>query len=176
MQKIKNRKGLAICVAILLVVVVAIGTTYAYLYSSNTKVNTFGIGENVSQITEDFEKPTAEQMVPGGKVTKDVRVTNTGMPSYTRVYVAITSSDFEETFSIDWNTADWTKGSDGYWYYNKVVGKGETTEPLMTTVTFNDKITDFKNEVKNTEGISVYEETVQAQGFSSAEEAFAAIN
>ena len=174
MQKIKNRKGLAICVAILLFVIVAIGTTYAYLYSSNTKVNTFGIGENVSQITEEFEQPTYEQMVPGGKVTKDVRVTNTGMPSYTRVYVAITSSEFEETFSIDWNTEDWTKGSDGYWYYNKVVGKGETTEPLMTTVTFNDKIKDFQT--KNYECIAVYEETVQAQGFSSAQEAFAAIN
>ena len=176
MQKIKNRKVIAICVAILLVAIVAVGTTYAYLYSSNTKVNTFGIGENVSQITEDFEQPTAEQMVPGGKVTKDVRVTNTGMPSYTRVYVAITSSEFEETFSIDWNTEDWTKGSDGYWYYNKVVGKGETTEPLMTTVTFNDKITAFKEQAINSEGIAVYEETVQAQGFNSAQEAFAAIN
>ena len=173
---IKRKKIASICVAVLLIALVAVGTTYAYLYSSNTKVNTFGIGENVSQITEEFEQPTYEQMVPGGKVTKDVRVTNTGMPSYTRVYVAITSSEFEETFSIDWNTTDWTKGADGYWYYNKVVGQNETTSSLMTTVTFNDKITDFKNEVKNTEGISVYEETVQAQGFSSAQEAFATIN
>ena len=176
MQNIRNKRIIKFCVAVLLIALVTVGTTYAYLYSSNTKVNTFGIGENVSQITEEFEQPTYEQMVPGGKVTKDVRVTNTGMPSYTRVYVAITSSEFEETFSIDWNTEDWTKGSDGYWYYNKVVGKGETTEPLMTTVTFNDKITEFSNQVKNSEGIAVYEETVQAQGFSSAQEAFAAIN
>lgn len=176
MQNIRNKRIVKFCVAILLIAFVAVGMTYAYIYSSNIKVNTFEIGENVSQITEEFEEPTYDQMVPGGKVTKDVKVTNTGMPSYVRVYVAISSSDFEETFSIDWNTTDWTQGSDGYWYYNKVVGEGESTSSLMTTVTFNDKITDFKNKVKNAEGISVYEETVQAQGFSSAVEAFNAIN
>lgn len=176
MTKSKNKKIALITVVIAILLAIAIGGTYAYIYSSNTKVNTFGIGENVSHITEDFETPTDEQMVPGGTVKKDVKVTNTGMPSYVRVYVAISSSDFEETFSIDWNTTDWTKGSDGYWYYNKVVGEGESTSSLMTTVTFNDKITDFKNKVKNAEGISVYEETVQAQGFSSAVEAFNAIN
>ena len=83
MQNIRNKRIIKFCVAVLLIALVAIGTTYAYLYSSNTKVNTFGIGENVSQITEEFEQPTSDQMVPGGKVTKDVRVTNTGMPSFT---------------------------------------------------------------------------------------------
>ena len=176
MQKSINKKIVKFCVAVLLVIIAAIGTTYAYMYDSNTKTNTFHIGENVSKITEEFEEPTSENMVPGGKVTKDVRVTNAGMPSYVRVYVAISSSEFGETFSIDYNTTDWTLSDDGYWYYNSVVGKGETTEPLMTTVTFNDKITEFAKQAVNSEGISVYEETVQAQGFKSAQEAFAAIN
>ena len=168
----KRKKITSICVAVLLVAAFVIGTTYAYLFSSNTKVNTFGIGDNVSQITEEFKPPT-DNPVAGITVTKDVRVTNTGMPSYVRVYVAISSAEFEDTFSIDWNTSDWTLGSDGYWYYNSVVGKGETTKPLMTTVTFNSKIESFNT--KNAEGIAVYEETVQAAGYSSATEAFSAI-
>ena len=172
---IQRKKITSICLAILLILVIAAGGTLAYVYSSNTKVNTFKIGENVSNITEEFTTPTDEQMIPGGTVKKDVRVTNTGMPSFVRVYIAISSSDFEETFSIDWNTTDWSKSEDGYWYYNKIVGENETTEPIMTTVTFNDKITDFKSKIKNSEGIAVYEETVQAEGFDNAKDAFNAI-
>lgn len=33
------------------------------------------------------------------------------------------------------DAADWTKGSDGWYYYNETLGKGETTNSLMDSVT-----------------------------------------
>ena len=38
--------------------------------------------------------------------------------------------------SLNFNDTDWTY-SDGYYYYNRPLEPGKTTEPLFTTVTFD---------------------------------------
>ena len=43
-----------------------------------------------------------------------------------------------EPVSLDFNDTDWTySDSEGYYYYNRPLEPGKTTEPLFTTVTFD---------------------------------------
>ena len=72
------------------------------------------------------------------------------------------------------DTANWVYNSqDGYYYYRKKISEGEKTTPLCTGFqidpqkiddTYGDSIKDFE--------INVYEEAVQAEGFSDYESAW----
>lgn len=163
-----NKRKKVILVICFLSLCLTVGITSAFLMSSNTKINTFNIGSNESKIVETFNPP--EKINKGDVVTKDVKVKNIGSKSYIRMFVAISDSDLAKKFTIDFNTNDWTKGSDGYYYYNKVVNKGESTTSLFNKLTFVD-------DLKNGSGLKIicYSESVQAQGYSSAKAAFNSI-
>lgn len=161
-----NKKKIYLIFAILLLVMV-IGISSAYLISSNTKVNNFKIASNESEIKEVFEIP--ENVDKGDEVIKDVKVKNIGDRSYIRMYVAIANSDVEKLITINFNSKDWTLDSDGYYYYNKPVNKGESTTSLFNKVIFKEKVD--LNELK----IICYSESVQAQGYNSAKSAFNSI-
>lgn len=70
--------------------------------------------------------------------------------------------------SIDFDTKNWTeKQADGYYYYRSILGGREETKPLFTHVTTEGTQSAFR--------VLIYEETVQAQGYDTAREAFASI-
>ena len=108
----------------------------------------------------DFPKDGIEGVMPGTSVSKIVTVKNTGeADAYIRVWVNTAISepgdpitnpliknlpltitvDGEEVdvLTLDYNTEDWTQGEDGYWYYNKALKVGESTEALFENVAFH---------------------------------------
>ena len=97
-------------------------------------------------------------------------VRNTGdVPCYVRVFAEVQDPDIREKLEIDYNTSDWSaKQPDGYYYYNRVLAVGESTEPLFTTLHPTDELDSLN--------IICYSETVQSDGASSALDAFGYIN
>lgn len=159
-----NRKKILVAVC-LLSLCITVGVTSAFLMSSNTRTNSFFIGSNESGIVETFNPP--ETITKGDVIIKDVKVKNTGSKSYIRMFVAINDNEMAAKLSINFNTKDWTKGSDGYYYYNKVVNKGESTTSLFNKISFNESINN-SSKLK----IICYSESVQAQGFNNPQSAF----
>lgn len=162
--------------------VTLVAATFAY-YTSNASVdNLLHTSDYGWRTVEEF---TPEQtMQPGSKITKDVRVENTGgsdlvvrvkmeekwvydgeaAPFITldssndafhsvvfdggvnpNTYTAtqagdsgatdgLTAGDESVMYKQFSNSPDWTLGEDGYWYYTKLLGQGETTDSLLEAV------------------------------------------
>lgn len=159
-----NRKKILVAVC-LLSLCITVGVTSAFLMSSNTRTNSFFIGSNESEIVETFNPP--ENIKKGDIVAKDIKVKNTGSKSYIRMFVAVSDNNLGKKFTMNINTKDWSLGSDGYYYYNKVVDKGESTASLFDKLTFTDDLKSGSN-LK----IICYSESVQAQGSNDVQSAF----
>ena len=95
--------------------------------------------------TEKFEDKTG--VMPGAEVTKIVEVENVGTgTAWVRVQVVLDvyAEGGKEQLppdpvTLDFNETDW-KYFDGYYYYNYPLDPGETTEPLFTSVAFDDQM------------------------------------
>ena len=95
--------------------------------------------------TEKFEDKTG--VMPGAEVTKIVEVENIGAgTAWVRVQVVLDvyAEGGKEQLppdpvTLDFNETDW-KYFDGYYYYNYPLDPGETTEPLFTSVAFDDQM------------------------------------
>lgn len=149
-KKVAAGAVLAICLSIL------IYTTIAYFNTADTARNVITSGNIKIQLQEtalvdDSEIPFEESqdvynVMPGQEVSKIVRVENTGdNPAYIRISVdkAIQLADGAQgdpdtgLISIDYDSRNWTPGNDGYYYYNKPLAAGATTEPLFRNVIFD---------------------------------------
>ena len=85
-----------------------------------------------------------------------------------RVFAEFEDPQIRNNTSVLVDTESWSeKQSDGFYYYSGVLDTGETTPPLVKSITVKTDITDFK--------MICYSETVQAEGFDNAKAAFAAI-
>lgn len=137
----------------------------AYLADRNEKNNVLQVGDNTSTIEEKFDPP--DTVTPDTTYNKTVSVRNqTDTPCYVRVFVEKDQSEIP--LSIAFDTKHWTeKQADGYYYYRTVLEGKKKTEPLFTSVT--------TGKTEETFQILIYEETVQAQGFQTPQEAFASI-
>lgn len=137
----------------------------AYLSHRDEVNNQLTVGDNTSHITEDFTPP--DDVTPKTDYKKTVKVKNdTDTDCYVRVFVE--NSNQSVPVSINFDTKYWTeKQDDGYYYYKSVLGARKETEALFTTVTTGDTTERFK--------ILVYEETVQAEGYDTPQEAFSSI-
>lgn len=160
-----KRKILILSVLAILVAILA-ANTLAY-FTADTKAHnviTTGDVDIVLQEwadearTEKFESPVG--VMPGTEVTKIVEVKNVGTGSaWVRVELTVEvwmGDEYEEGLPADpvhlmygdtagCNTTDWWY-QDGYYYYNKPLAPGETTEPLFTSVAFDDQMgNDYQN-------------------------------
>lgn len=143
----------------------------AYLMDGDSLVNEFTNGSVTTEIEEDFPEP---ELVAGESFTKDVKITNTGESEcYVRARVEF-SEDFQyedngnyvDYFTINFNTAYWVYNeNDGYHYYRNVLEKDETTESLFKTVNVDRNTPE--DILEEDFDIIVYQESVQAAGFSS---------
>lgn len=152
-----------ILLSVLLVAVVAVGGTLAYLVASDSPLlNTFALMQIDTEI-EEPNKGTAEQKAP--------KVKNTGTADvYVRAYAYVVMVDEDGNEYVDpilaskvspqYNIGDthkWEKGSDGYYYYKGKLTPEATTEELFSGVTVNDMPTDKSFRVY------VYQESVLAE-------------
>ena len=152
-------------VAVCLLMVAAVS---AVLVMMDSRSNRFSTGENISKIEEHFK--LHNRMYPDSDYEKKMWVRNTGdVPCYVRVFAEVQDPDIREKLEIDYNTSDWSaKQPDGYYYYNRILAVGESTEPLFTTLHPTDELDSLN--------IICYRETVQSDGASSALDAFGYIN
>ena len=143
-----KRKVLILSALAMLVALCAAGTL-AYFTAegrAHNVITTGGVGIAVQEWadedkTQPFEDVTG--IMPGVTVTKIAEIKNTGA-SEAWVRVLITkdiqlAGDGEvdpDLIKLGLNTTDWTLGTDGYYYYNKALKPGETTAPILSSVTF----------------------------------------
>lgn len=129
--------------------------TLAFFRASETARNVITTGVLDMKLVEMHDgEPWPEKgvsgVMPGEVVSKEVTIQNLGgVDFYTRVKVtgqiklegkeAPIEMKEEHVELIELNDTDWTKGEDGYYYYNTALKAGEngtttTTEPLFTAV------------------------------------------
>lgn len=145
-----KRKLLIVSVLAILVAVTAAGTL-AYFTDTGTAHNVITTG-NVKIELKEWADEACEQpfqdktgVMPGTKVTKIVEVKNTGTgAAFLRLYVekSVYGADQKpmksDPVSLNFDNRNWTYSeSEGYFYYNRPLEPGKTTEPLFTTVTFD---------------------------------------
>lgn len=148
----------------LLLALISCGTLFAYFTAHKSKVNAMTFGENVIETEEEFPNPDPK---PGDSVKKEVSIKNTGdVPCFVRTKIEFSNDKAESISTMDINTTDWEKNSDGYYYYKKIVPVDKSTTRLMSAV----KIADNANldELEDFE-IIVYSESVQAEGFTDSD-------
>ena len=175
-MKNKKKKLIAILLALVCLFVVVLGALADEPLEARTR-NIITTGEVsidlLEYADETCQTPYPEEPVtvmPGVSTTKVVMVKNTGTSeAWVRVKVdktielGQTIDGFTPDVSLiglDINDALWTY-SDGWYYYNRPLGAGVTTEtPLFKTVSFD---TSMQNEYQNsTAKVTVVAQAVQA--------------
>lgn len=179
----KRKPIFTLLLSVLLVAMVLVGGTMAYLTASDTAVvNEFKLADVQTEIDEpDGGKPEekAPVVVSNGESEVYVRaraVVVTGEGSS----VPVSENDLhirynDQSYSGSQNgwkndqDAYWFKADDGWYYYNQPLAKGERTEPLFDGV---DNITQWENPASVKFDIYVYHESVLATETSNGPEAF----
>lgn len=146
-----NKKGMTALMALVLILCCGVGGTLAWLVTTSGPVeNTFTPGYVTTTIKESFD----------GTTKSNVTVTNTGnVPAYIRAAIVVNWLDkdgnvYAETpvkgtdYTWDLNTGEgsgeWTPGSDGFYYYNDIVGfkaPNNVTGNLINSLSKKDGVT-----------------------------------
>lgn len=160
----KRKPLITLLLSVLLVAVVLVGGTLAYLVAEGDLViNSFALAEVDTEIIEDPSGDAADKapyVVNNGASTVFVRARA----------VVVTRDDSAapvtaDDMNINYNTTDWTLNGDWY-YYNDPLAQGDQTEPLFVGVT------DIDVEDGALFDIYVYHESVLAKGTANGPDAF----
>lgn len=169
--------------SVLLVAVVLVGGTMAYLLASDHSIlNTFQLAKVSTEIEEEGStKADKAAMVANNSETSAVYVRAKVVVSSENVDPSlITVKDEQYNTSNDpldpeqENTPYWEDGGDGFYYYNAILQPGTSTEALFTGVTIDSGVPETA-----TFSVGVYQESVLAPAdatfeLSKAQQAFAA--
>ena len=134
-----NKKAVVLVAFAVLLVVVAVGGTFAWLISKPDMLNnSFTVGTVSVEVDEELD----------GNAKKNVTIKNTGSSdAYIRATVVYNwvnangdmlygEPPYENIdYSVSYNTTDWIQGSDGYWYYKYKVASNASTKNLINTLT-----------------------------------------
>ena len=156
--------------------------TAAYFSDFEKKINSAAVRYVTTEIEEDFPDPTPTPMENGPSYRKEIRIGNFSgsvkgfqADCYVRMSLSYSNDDIGRGVKLTGlDTANWVYNSqDGYYYYRKKISEGEKTTPLCTGFQIDpQKIDDtYRDSIKDFE-INVYEEAVQAEGFSDYESAW----
>ncbi|MBQ7969240.1 MAG: hypothetical protein IJ292_05395 [Clostridia bacterium] len=163
MKKYINKKSVIIA-SVMLLLLVAVGTTLAYIFTETEPVeNTFNPSKVSCAVVEDGYEPVSGKIQNISDKKSNVQIKNTGdTDAYIRVAVVVNWMDeagtkvwatkpVEDTdYSITYaNTTNWVKGSDDYWYYTKSV---PPTDGNNLTDILIEKATQNKEGPKGTDG------------------------
>ena len=182
------KKTLTVILALVLVVVMSVAGTVAYLTSSDTVTNSFTVGKVEITLDEtdvdlygskDGETRVAEniyKLIPGHTYTKDpvihVDADSEACWLFVKVENALDGKEGTNTIAAQMSAKGWTAtatGSNIYAYSTKVNGGAEVS--VFDTFTVGGAV-----DVSSLEGakIVVTAYAVQADGFATAEAALAA--
>ena len=169
-----KKKITAIALVVCLVAVAIVGGSLAYFTDTKEAENTFTVGNVDITLTEPNWTSTGSQdapeVYPGEPLAKDPTVKNDGAnPCFVRIKVeGLDCLDPAGliTYRTDYKDGklgdNWVLHTGGYFYYNKVLAGGETTDALFDQIVIP---TDLKNGNAETEfNVVVTAEAVQAQG------------
>lgn len=148
-----KRKALVVALLAICLALVGYGTA-AYFTADGTATNVITTGSVSITLDETAVDETGAVsafkdvagVMPGAQISKIVTVTNTGTsPVWVRVGVekrielapGVNGTPDTGLVTMDLNTADWTLGSDGYYYYHAALQPDAATTPLFTTVSFD---------------------------------------
>lgn len=167
MKKYINKKSIIIA-SVMLLLLVAVGTTIAYIFTETEPVeNTFNPSKVSCAVVEKGYEPVSGEIQNISDIKSNVQIKNTGdTDAYIRVAVVVNWMDEAGTkvwatkpventeYSITYaNTTNWVKGSDDYWYYTKSVPPTDgsnLTDILIKNATQN------KEGPKGTDGTQYY--------------------
>lgn len=152
------------------------GTTAAYFSDCDQTVNILEPGHNTTDIEENFPSPSPRPPDENPEYSKTVWVSNGSsgetehaVSCYVRLSLSYSHGDIAKAVNfLNFNTTDWIYNKkDGFYYYRHRLEKGEKTKPLFTGFRIDsNKISEKYKEQLSYFSIHVYEESVQAQGFS----------
>lgn len=167
------KRKIMICALIAICLSTIAYGTLAYFVSDETSHNVITSG-HIEIDLQEYADPNGDgnlvpfedliNVFPAMDVSKIVQVENTGMQSaWIRVSVekSITLAEDREgeidlsLVTYDLNTEHWTE-QDGYYYYNKILKPGETTEPLFTEVSFSPNMGNMYQESTATIEVKAY--------------------
>ena len=169
-----KRKILALASAVCMVAILAIGGTLAYFTSTKEATNTFTVGNVDITLTEPKWEGSGSQdapeVYPGEPLAKDPTVKNTGAnPCFVRIKVtgldclAPAGNITYRTDYVNEKIGDnWELHTDGYFYYNKVLEVGATTDALFDQIVIPTNLTN--GDAEKEFNVVVTAEAVQAQG------------
>lgn len=180
----KHRKKMKVFPAACLVCaagIFGIGSTAAYLTSFDKAENSISVGSNTTGIEEEFPDPSPAPVEENPEYEKKVWISNTSPEQegfladcYVRMAVGCSHSDiFQAVVFKELDTENWIHGEDGYYYFRKSLKEGESTTPLFTGFYIDSSKVDPDSLSLIPEfEIQLYEESVQAEGFSDYKEAW----
>ena len=147
----KNKKSL---IAIITILVIGVGVTFAYFITSSTYDNDFDVGDYNVETKELFVSP--DEWSPGDTVNKSFKVKNKGtMPVAVRVayntewigsdggVITVPNDAVIINFSNNYKwIRQYSYASDYYYYYIYALAPGEEVEPFIESVTLNSNLND----------------------------------
>ena len=150
MKKYINKKSIIIA-SVMLLLLVAVGTTIAYIFTETEPVeNTFNPSKVSCAVVEKGYEPVSGEIQNISDKKSNVQIKNTGdTDAYIRVAVVVNWMNADGTrvwatkpveavegadgdYTITYNLSNgWFNGGDGFYYYSKAVSPGESTSVLI---------------------------------------------
>ena len=150
MKKYINKKSIIIA-SVMLLLLVAVGTTIAYIFTETEPVeNTFNPSKVSCAVVEKGYEPVSGEIQNISDKKSNVQIKNTGdTDAYIRVAVVVNWMNADGTrvwatkpveavegadgdYTITYNLEDgWFDGGDGFYYYSKAVSPEELTTILI---------------------------------------------
>lgn len=153
-MKVINKRQATLITAAIIVLAVAVCGTLAYVIAGTSSVeNTFTPSHVACAVLENGSNTEHTSDVVSGVAQKtNVMIKNTGnTEAYIRVAVVVTwkSADgrvwaqqpTDNDYTLEPNTNDWVKGSDGYYYHKAPVAAGDTTKAIIKSAALKEGIT-----------------------------------
>ena len=185
MRKYINKKSILIT-SVALLLLVAVGTSLAYVFTKTDPVeNKFDPSKVSCAVVENGNSSeNTANVVQTGKSKTNVQIKNTGdTDAYIRAAVVVNWMSEDGTkvwatkpvagedkdYTISYNLSNgWIDGGDGYYYYTQPVDPGDMTNILITSATQN------ATGPKGTDGtqyylsIEIVASAIQADGMGAA--------
>jgi hypothetical protein len=172
-----KRAAAAACTACIICAV----STGAFFPDHDDAVNALTPGFVETHITEEFPDPDPVPYHGLTTIPKKVVITNplvseAACECFVRVRISISDSEIGNSVTLHFpDSASWIRKSDGFYYYTKRLSPGESTSPLIDSVTIDaDTIPAEARQHLDHFDINVYEESVQAADFDQFETAWQA--
>ena len=155
MKKNMKKKAL-LTMSVALLLLVAVGTTLAYIFTkTDPMVNTFTPSKVSCAVVENSDTPISGGIQNTGDKKSNVQIKNTGdtdayirvavVPNWvsadgTRVWAQKPIENKDYTISLG-SAAKWARATDGYYYYCEDISPNNLTELLITEAKLMDGVT-----------------------------------